>query len=197
MATSIPLGYHIWSATFTCAGSTHNVVSTCGGRNAGFLTAASIENAWRSSAVGAGSILVPASMAVGWTLVETKILANIGGLVTAAANMTPVVGSATTNPQAMNSALKVTKDTGFVGRPYQARFMWPPFVTEANVDAAGNITGGLAVIQNFWTTFYGNLQTALIDPVVIHNPVTGLVPTKINSFTVKSRIGTIGRRMRR
>ena len=89
------------------------------------------------------------------------------------------------------------EDTGFVGRPYQARMFAPPSLSEANVDAAANITTGLATLQTWYTTFRTNLGTAGIDPVVIHEPSLGLVPTAISTFTVKSRLGTIGRRLRR
>lgn len=197
MPTTIPLGFHVWSATLTVTGSTHNNVITCGGKNAGYLTAASINNAWRTAMSSTSRPLNANNIPQGWSLVEMKVLANIGGLLYTDINTSPFVGIGVATPPPMNTALIVRKDTGIAGRPYQARLFSPPAVLEASVDAAGNITSGLAAIQNWWTGAYTDLQTALIDPVVLHEPSLGLVPTKINSFTVKSRLGTIGRRMRR
>lgn len=197
MPTTIPLGFHVWSLTMTVAGSTHNNVVTCGGKNGGYLTAASINNAWIAALRGGSRPFNAGSLPVGWTIVESKVLANIGGLLYTDINTTPASGSGPATPPPMNTALIVKKDTGIAGRPYQARLFSPPAVLESNVDASGTITSGLAVIQNYWTSAYGDLQTALIDPVVLHEPSLGLPPTKILSFTVKGRLGTIGRRMRR
>lgn len=198
MATNIPLGFHIWSATFTVTGSTHNNVITCGGRNAGFLTAASINTAWRSGMAGTGAPLLPGAIPTGWTWVESKVLANIGGLLYTDVNTTIVAGAGASTPPPMNTALIVKKECGISGRPYQARFFAPPAIQESTVDAAGQLTGpSLSAIQSFWTAGYNNLQTLLLDPVIIHDPALGLIPTKITAFTVKGRLGTIGRRMRR
>lgn len=197
MPTTIPLGFHIWSATFTVAGSTHNNVVTHAGKNGGYITAASIETVWRNAMITGSAPISPGSIPTGWTLVETKVLANIGGVLQNSINTTPVVGSGAATPPPMNTALKVSKFTGFSGRPYQARMFWPPAVLEGNVDAAANITSGLAVIQGWFTTAYGALQTASLDPVILHDPSTGLIPTKVLQWQVKSRLGTIGRRLRR
>lgn len=198
MATTIPLGYHIWSATFTVAGSTHNNVITCGGRNAGFLTAPSLNTAWRNAMSTGGGPLLAGSLPTGWTQVESKILANIGGLLYTDINTSVVVGAGPATPPPMNTALIVKKECGISGRPYQARFFAPPSIQESTVDAAGQLTSpSLTTVQAQWTTAYSNLQTALIDPVILHDPALGLIPTKITAFTVKGRLGTIGRRMRR
>lgn len=197
MATNIPLGFHIWSATLTVTGSTHNCTFTIAGKNNALITAASIEAAWRSSFTGAGTPLTAANIPAGWTLVETKATCNIGGVLQQSINTTPLVGAGASNPTPMNTALIVKKDTLFVGRPYQARLFAPPAILESNVDAAGNITSGLATIQGWWTTARNNVVTAGVDPVVLHAPALGLVPTAIQTLTVKSRLGTIGRRMRR
>lgn len=197
MPTTIPLGFHIWSATFTVAGSTHNNVVTCGGKNNLYVTAAAIRTQW-DTAIGAGSRPFTAlNIPVGWTRVETKVLANIGGVLQVDILNSPLVGTGTATPPPMNTALLIRKDTGFAGRPYQARMFAPPAIGEASVDAAGFITSGLLGIQTGWDSFLAAMNTAGIQPVVIHNPSTGLVPTVISSFTVKNRLGTIGRRLRR
>ena len=198
MPTSIPLGFHVQSFTFTCTGSTHNNVVTCAGKNAGYLTAPSINTVWRTAFTSSGRPFNAAAIAAGWSMVETKTLANIGGILYTDINSTVINGSGVSSPPPMNTAILVRKDTGFSGRPYQARLFSPPFVLEANVDAAGGIAGGnLTTLQAIWLAAYNDLQTALLDPCIIHAPSTGLIPTKISGFTVKGRLGTIGRRMRR
>lgn len=197
MATNIPLGFHIWAATLTVTGSTHNNTITCGGKNNLFITAAPILAAWSTAMVGGGLPLNPSSIPAGWTCVERKVTANIGGVLQQAIDTSPIVGAGAATPPPMNTAIIVRKDTGFVGRPYQARLFAPPSILESNVDAAGNITAGLAVIQNWWTSARSSLISGGVDPVVLHDPALGLIPTAISAFTVKSRLGTIGRRMRR
>lgn len=197
MATNIPLGFHIWAVTLTVTGSTHNNVFTYAGKNNGFLTAPSINNVWNTAAVAAGGILNPSGIPAGWTCVERKLTANIGGVLQQDINANPIVGAGVATPPPMNTAIIVRKDTGFVGRPYQARLFYPPNIAEANVDAAGNITAGLPVLQTSWTNFHAAVKAAGVDPVVLHKPSLGLVPTATSGVTVKSRLGTIGRRMRR
>lgn len=199
MATTIPLGFHIWSLTFTVAGSTHNNVVTCGGKNSGFLTAASINTVWRNAfCIGANKPFNTSFLSTGWTVVESKVMANIGGLLYVDINTATVVGAGPANPPSMNVAILVKKDVGISGRPYQARFFSPPTILEVNVDAAGQIAPAeVTALNTRWANAYNELQTNLMDPCIIHNPSTGLIPTKINSFTVRSRVGTIGRRMRR
>lgn len=197
MPTSIPLGFHIFSATLTVTGSTHNNTFTCGGKNNLFVTAAALNTQWRNVLTATARPLNAGAIPVGWTLVETKVLANIGGVLQVDIVAGSTVGTGVTLPPPMNTALIVRKDTGFAGRPYQARLFAPPAILEGNVDAAGFITTGLPAIQNQWTNSLTDLTSTGITPVIIHNPSTGLIPTAISGFTVKNRLGTIGRRLRR
>lgn len=197
MPTTIPLGFHVFSMSFSVAGSTHTCTTTCGGKNGGYLTAASINTVWRNALISASRPFTSAQVPSGWTQIESKVLANIGGVLQSDVNTTVSAGTGLSTPPPMNTCLLVKKVTGFAGRPYQARWMAPPNILESAVNAAGVITAGLSTLQTQWDAAYADLQTNLLDPVILHDPTTGLIPTKIASFVVQQRIGTIGRRFRR
>ena len=101
----------------------------------------------------------------------------------------------------LNTAAVIRKNTGFAGRQYRGRMFMPPTrISESDVSVAGVISGtSLSASNSTWNTFYFNLGTQNLLPVIIHGaPLSGPtpVPTPITSFSTTPLIGTIKRRIR-
>lgn len=200
MPTIIPAGYHIMSMTFNVSGSTHNVTVTHAASNGGLVLPANMLAQWIEALCDTSARPYHVSnMATGYQRVLVKVIANAEGELRTAESTTVTTGAGTTTPPPMNTALLIRKDTGIAGRRYRGRIFSPPFFAESAVDAAGNITG-LTAIQTLWNNAYTHLTVNAnplleLQPVLLHG--NGDPPTVVNSWTPQTRIGTIGRRMRR
>lgn len=113
-----------------------------------------------------------------------------------------------------NTAYLVTKGTAVGGRRGKGR-MFVPGLPEVSVDDSGTITQpSLGTIQGRFDGFLGDLATASIPMVLLHEPATvwtlvngqprrvplpGPVPSpdEVTSLNVAARVGTQRRRLRR
>lgn len=96
------------------------------------------------------------------------------------------------------TALLVDKNTAAGGRSGRGR-VFMPGVTEADVDASGNVGAAYrSAAQAQWFEFGTGMTAAGIPLVVLHSagaPIT--TPTPITSFSVQARVATQRKRLRR
>lgn len=197
MTTIIPPLFSLWTATFTCVGLTRNCQITMGIQPGVGLTAAQQNAAVRTALVGAtGRPFSAANMDNQWTLAETKILyRNAGGLLLTDIDTGVVIGTKAIDPCPVNTSVILRKNTAFAGKAYRGRCLLPPFYfPESDVDQAGNISAS-ATYNTLWDTARLAMISNAVAPVLLHDD-PAIAPTAITSFSVNTRIGTIGKRLR-
>lgn len=201
MPTIIPADHHIMSMTFNVSGSTHNVTITHAATNGGLVLPANMLAQWIDNlCTVAGRPYTAANMPTAYQRVLVKVIANAEGELRTAESTVALAGSNGLAPPPMNTAVLINKVTGIAGRKYRGRMFSPPFVAEASVSEAGQLTGGIVTLQAQWDAAYTGLTTNAnplleLQPVLLHGD--GSPPTPVTSWKVSPRIGTIGRRMRR
>jgi len=97
-----------------------------------------------------------------------------------------------------NVAYLVHKVTALGGRAGRGRF-YLPGVGEGQIDEKGALGAAfLSALQTDLDTFYGNLISLDLEPVVLHEPDSPItLPTAITSFVADATAATQRRRMRR
>lgn len=196
LVVSIPALTAVASATFTCSGSSHNSMFTCGLTNPLGNTPNAINTVFRANLITAGNPFEPAFMSNQWALAETKVITKIGSLLYTDVNPTPSVGTAVIAPIPMNSAVLISKQTGLAGRAYRGRMFTPPtFPAEINVTAAGILqTSDVTALNTRWLSWFNALVTAGYRPCLIH--LTSGTWTLISSLATNGKVGTIKHRLR-
>lgn len=201
----IPTGFALCSATFQCNGVRRKPVITMGVRFNTHPVAAFINTVWREalSQVGSGCPFEPVNMNVNWSLVETKVLANIGGVLFSDVNPTVVTGTSLgiTNTPTPNVSIIVAKKTAQAGRQFRGRLFSPPAnINESSIDYAGIIDNTHLVIeQGYWNHVISDLNSNNLDAVLLHEPpLVGATPapTDITAVVITPLVGTNRRRIR-
>lgn len=192
---------------FNVVGSTKNFVITQGIAASGGPSVSSVLAAWRTAVTSSGSPFAAANMYVGWSIAKMYALQNTGGTMTAATNLTPVVGTATGSvTPSPNVSVLVTKHTAFAGVRYRGKMSVPPCnIDESSVSQAG-VIGSLIVSarQSEWDFAYTLLTVAGMNPYLFHapskpgtvHPTTVPGRTPMTGWTVQPLVGTNRRRLR-
>lgn len=196
-----PPGYGYWAIRFQTVGSPHISEITCGFKVNSLDTAIQSNIRLRNAMAATGSPFLAPVMGSSFTILNTYVLSNLSGLLTADTDIAPIAGSLSIQNPSLNTALVIKKNTLYAGRQYRGRMMVPPMkLAETDVSVAGIISGSsLTSNQGNWNTFYTALNSQLISPYLLHNPpLVGSTPppTNIISFQVTPLIGTIKRRIR-
>lgn len=130
------------------------------------------------------------------TMTSTVLVTSSSRLESAA----PFQGDNTFALPPPNSALLVRKVTSGRGRRHQGRMFLPGLVAEADVDSAGNLTGGTRqTMQGFLNDFMTNLDVNGIVPVILHDDEGESEvpsPSIISEFLVEPKMATQRRRLR-
>jgi hypothetical protein len=201
----IPPGFALCSATFQCTGVQRKPVITMGVRFNAHPVAAFINTVWREALTQAGSgcPFEPANMNAVWAVVETKVLANIGGTLFSDVNPTVVQGASISifESPPPNVSIVIAKKTAQAGRQFRGRLFSPANnIDESSVSNAGIISGGhLTTQQGYWTHVASDIASNSIDIVLLHEPpLVGATPapTDITSLSVTPLVGTNRRRIR-
>jgi hypothetical protein len=196
LGMSIPSGYAVCTFTWTCAGSSRNIVNTWACENIGSASALLLNGFFRNQFVTTASRLYSAaSLSSAYTLSSTKVLSNIGGVLTSDEDFTNVAHTGSASPAPMNTAQLLTKQTGIAGRKYRGRVFAPHNTGEINVDAAGIIASGTtAAYQILANNTLAGMNGVSHPLVLLHGD--GSAPTTLTGIRVEQKIGTIGRRLR-
>lgn len=151
-----------------------------------------------------GAMYLPANMLTGWSInrIETYFRTIDGDLVQGS-NNSIVSGAKSGAGLIVNSSIKVKKRTAFAGRRYRGYFYSPPtFLVEGDLGVDGEISNAnLITLNAAWGTARTTMRAQNVRPVILHSwagiptPLPP-APTEITAFEVKSRVGTMGRRMR-
>lgn len=201
----IPVGYANAVLTWNQTTRTQPITCTIGYDTDGSgisaaLNAAAIFAAATSTG-GSGNICSAASMTTAWQFTGVTVYErrSAGPLTRGDSVAAPVIGTLTSgaNELTLNTTLRVTKRTGFVGRAYRGRMFAPFTRLEGLVSANGVIDAStLAVLRGQWTSFLTNMSTNLCDPVLLHS-TAGVDPSPITSLFVQGVVGTQRRRLNR
>jgi hypothetical protein len=192
----VPSGFALCTFTFTIAGSSRNIVNTWACENSGAASAALLNGIFRTQFVTTGTRMYSAaSLCSVYVLSSTKVLANIGGVLTSDEDFTTVSGTGGATPPPMNTAMLISKKTGLAGRKFRGRVFAPFAMIESVVDAAGIIAAGsLTGPQGAATNTLTAMSGASHPLVLLHSD--GSTPTALTELKVEQKIGTIGRRLR-
>lgn len=197
MTAVLPPLYSIGTLTFTSAGSVRPLQITMGIRPGVGMTPFAQNTAFRTNFTSSTNRpFSPVNMDNQYTLTESKILfRNVAGILLTDFDTGVTSGTKIINPLPLNTSVIVRKNTAFAGKQYRGRFLVPPcFFDEGDVDNGGQITS-TAVYSGFWANALAGLLSAGLQPVILHDD-PAILPTDITSFSVNSRIGTIGKRLR-
>lgn len=197
MTAVIPNLFSLATITFTTVGVARPQQITMGLQPGVGLTPAQQNAALRGALIGAvNRPFSAANMDNQYSCVESKILyRNASGVLLSHIDTGIVVGTKVIDPLPLNTSVILRKVTSFAGKKYRGRCLLPPmFFNEADVDNAGNISA-VATYQTIWDNAYASLVAGAVPPVLLHDD-PALTPTAINSFSVNTRIGTIGKRLR-
>ena len=186
MASTPPNGHGYAAISITTAGSPHTSVITFGFLNVLNVTATACNTALRTAMNTGTTPFIASQMFTGFTIVNTYVLVNTGGFLSVSNDPTAVGGTLSGSAPPLNTAAVIRKNTGFAGRQYRGRMFMPPTrISESDVSVAGVISGtSLSASNSTWNTFYFNLGTQNLLPVIIHGaPLSGPtpVPTPITS----------------
>lgn len=178
----------VWAAT----GQTAEVAFGVSNPGTGF-TAAQVASKV-GNAINAGDLrtVMVATIAV------TDILVKNGPNDTGASAIdgTDHTGTLTGQGVQPNTALLVTKATGFGGRRGRGRMYWPG-IQDAVIDDYGNLTSGTAAtFQTKFDAFLTSLDTAGIPMVLLHDSPTPS-PYPVSSLIVQTKVATQRRRLRK
>lgn len=202
MIPHIPVGFANCRYLFTCVGVDH-ITGFSMGMNWTGLTDTELADAadtlFTEDVLDGGS-----GMGTAWTYIGLEL--TIGALTGAdrkferAASVTGTLSTSTIPP---NCAGLVRKRTDFAGRNMRGRVFFPPcMLFDADIDAAGSMSGALATSHTIlWEAYRVDMAAAdaelhLIhqyDPEVTSDPVA---PTPIVQLTMQSKLATQRRRLR-
>ena len=111
-------------------------------------------------------------------------------------NPVSIVGTATGEGLAPNSALLITKNTAFGGRKGRGRMYWPG-IQDGTIDDYGLVTtASFATYQTKFTAFLASLVGSNIPMVVLHGSNPPL-PYLVTTLAVQHLMGTQRRRLGR
>lgn len=106
-----------------------------------------------------------------------------------------IVGTATGETVAPNTAALISKVTDLGGRQGRGR-MYMPGISETSTDAGGQLDAGFAAsLQVMWASFRTSMTAAAAEPVLLHGDE--ITPTLITDFNVQLTLATQRRRLRR
>lgn len=144
----------------------------------------------------------------GLTLTEAKLFIGNGSgpSGSVASGYAPQVGGRSMVSMPLNSAVLVTKNTGFLGRRGRGRMSVPSSGPASDVSEIGNLSDTLRTsLQGSWDAFYDALtgDTApgdvlpgvSLQPVLLHQEAP-FTPTPISGFRVERKVATRGSRIR-
>lgn len=107
-----------------------------------------------------------------------------------------IVGTATGEGLAPNSALLVSKNTAFGGRRGRGRMYWPG-IQDGTIDDYGHVTtASLATYQSKFTAFLASHVSSNIPMVLLHGSNPPL-PYLVTTLAVQTLMGTQRRRLGR
>jgi len=197
MATTLYNNAAIASLTWQVTGSLLPQTITCGLSSLIGDTAATIRTDWDVAMWGAGKPFAAAAMSPDYTLIESRVLLNRGGVLTVDFGNPNLVGTASWASASPNVPVIIAKTTAFAGPRYRGRFFAPAGVaSEVGIDTSGHIAGGdVAALQTLFTAAYNSLVTNSVPPILLHGAV--IPPTPITGFLVNPLVGTMRRRVRR
>lgn len=193
----LPPGYSKVTFTYTYTGSTRFFQNSLDVRNLLNDGSPSVVLAnVRSAMTAASHPYAAGEVLTGFTMTEAKILMKtLGGILLTDVNSIPIVGTKSGTGGPINTSVIVRKTVAQAGKAYRGRLLVPPtYFPESGIDVLGNITSGLAAYQTLWNNTFADLTG--VNPVVLLHSDPALVPTTLTQFTVNSKIGTIGKRMR-
>lgn len=200
MATPLS-GQGIFAVSFATVGSPHISVITCGFLNSPSKSAAVCNATLRGALNFPGCMFSAAVMGTNFSIVNTYVLINTGGLLTVDNDPTALVGTVVLANPPLNTAVIVRKNTALAGRQYRGRMFAPPVsLDESLVSVAGIIAPArVATLQTEINVLFTRLTTGGMAPQLLHDaPLVGPTPptTALSSFGITSKIGTIKRRIR-
>lgn len=197
MATTLYPGTAQASLTWTVTGSLLPQTVTCGLLMAPGSTAAQIRTNWDIAMWGAAKPFAAASMANEYTLVESRVILNVGGVLTVDVGTPALVGTGGFASPSPNTPIIIAKNTLFAGPRNRGRLFAPAGciadseVSIAGVLAPGTITG----LQTKWNAAFASLVANSVSARLLHGPLISSTP--LTGFTVTPLIGTLRRRIRR
>lgn len=202
MVPYVPVNYAVARFLFTCVGLDH----LCGfslGIHHGIDTPADVA-LYVSDAFVFDVLDDGAGMGIPWTYMGLVLtVSHDPDPPTVVEHPDSVVGTLSPSPSPPNCAMIIQKKTGIGGRRYRGRAFVPPvMLNDADVDAAGNLSAGLAASHTvLWENFRTSLENGNVGPVLVHQYEEGVTtgrvaPTDIIAFQAAGKIGTQRRRLR-
>lgn len=199
VAVVIPPGFQQVTLRMACIGVTDPMLCTFGTKTVGggdfFTTEA---EAIRAMLVGPGKLFDTSMFSNEYTFTGVDVVkAIIDSEPVMTSSYASVVGSSAINTPPANSAILVKKGTGRGGRRNRGRFFFPPmFLSEANVNPAGVLTGpGVGTLQQRLNTMLSDLAASERGMVILHNDIN-VEPTTVTSLLLDLKLATQRRRMR-
>lgn len=196
---TIPVGHAEFTMIFHCTGVTRDI-TWAHGFDVDTLPADApsvIAQDIYVKASTSGCPYAPAAMSTDWAFdgVAVAYMTEEGPLLGQYSFHTQ--GTATAPPVPVNSAILVTKNTTLGGRRNRGRFYAPPcFPTEANIDAAGRISGAnVTGLQTAFSAFFDLLVDDTYELELFHQSAP-FTPGIVTGWTVESLLATQRRRMR-
>lgn len=202
MPLIIPAGFHQVTFSFTLDESTQVFACTCGGESDTILTAQGLADAWHTA--WCTGVSAPwAAGAMPTTLSKTSVRVILQGDVeqTVGENTNPVIGTVGMAQPPANCCQLIVKRTGLAGRKHRGRMFSPMTTDELQVSPTGIIsTASVTALQTKWTYALTTIQSAGIDPVILHTQEPGApappLPTPIVELRVSNLVGTLRGRLR-
>lgn len=201
----IPVGYGSAVINWNTSNKPEPLTVTLGYATAGtFISAQGNANAIMTALTdltGGAGPCSPAAMLLSYQLTGVYVYERrvAGPLVRGDSTNAPVVGSVSGagTELVVNTTLRVSKRTAFVGRQYRGRMYAPYTRAEADINSTGVISSvPLNAIRQEWGRFLTRLQALPILAQVLHTD-PAIAPTEITSLFVQGFCGTQRRRLDR
>lgn len=204
MSLPPPPGYCIASVTLQRSGTPKVAVITMGLGNPTAKTAAQVNTDWRLSLTnGANRPLFAGNFITGWTILQTYVVAcSAGGVITTHTDFVTAAGTRVAAGMPVNTSVVILKTVAIAGRQYRGQIKCPPiYFASSVVDQDGQIQPAqVSAWQTMWTAVHADMVARNIPPYMLHQPPQSgptPAPTAISGFTVRARVGTMRRRIRR
>lgn len=202
MALPPPIGYALYSQTFTQTASGRTAVVTMGVQPLAGATAAGTLSNVAAALNAANRIFDPATLDSSWSLTEQYCLFNNGGIMQSAQQFVSVAGTVAGNCVTPQVSIVMNKRTARAGRQFRGRTAIPAgFLQETDVDDSGTIGGTRLTAFNLAASLtYSALAGNGVPAYLLHSmPLSGILPTPtpVTSFLVSGLVGTQRKRLRR
>jgi len=196
-----PPGYGQWAATWSVAGGLHEMVCTMGFHNLGPFSAATALGQMNNAMFGATHLFDFAILDDEYTMVQTYVLINNGGVLSSFTSITNNPGLVSGGALPPNVSVVIHKLTALAGRQYRGRMAMPAgYIDQLTVDDAGNIDPlTLPVYQNRANNSFGQSVLNNVPFYLLHGPdnlgVTP-APTQVSSLQASGLVGSQRKRLR-